>query len=269
MVVARLIERRERGSRVEVVWKLREFFEQVRFGLGRPVRPGQRFRHQEMEPGGRRVLILQRRLPEYRVPFFESLRARLGGMGIDLDVVHGTGSPEEVARGDEGHLEWAACIETGNASFGSLRLTRHSLPRALLKSADLIIVPVFEDSVELFHCLPSRRFDDPLAIVSTMPLIYVPELTQSQEILVQLQKRRVAASQLITCSSLELVKSLVVDEVGVGILPRRVAEHGVRKRLRSLSPPLPRYRDRIALVRRYDAPPTAAIRPGWCRSREW
>ena len=125
---------------------------------------------------------------------------------------------------------------------------------------DLIIVPVFEDSVELFHCLPSRRADDPLAIVASMPLIYVAELTQSQEILVQLQKRRVAAAQLITCSSLELVKSLVIDEVGVGVLPRRVAEHGVRKRLRSLSPPLPRYRDRIALVRRYDVPPTAAIR---------
>jgi DNA-binding transcriptional LysR family regulator len=97
-------------------------------------------------------------------------------------------------------------------------------------------------------------------MIASLPLIFVPELGQSQEILVQLQQRRIGARQLLPCSSLELVKSLVIDEVGVGILPRRVAEHGTRKRLRSLSPPMPVYRDHIALVRRYDAPRTAAIR---------
>ena len=122
---------------------------------------------------------------------------------------------------------------------------------------DLVIVPVFDDSVELFHCL--RGAGDATSLLSRVPLIYVPELTQSQDILGQLQKRR-AVSRLLACSSLELVKSLVIDEVGIGILPRRVAQHGTRKRLRSLSPPLPFYRDRVALVRRYDVPPTAAIR---------
>jgi len=65
---------------------------------------------------------------------------------------------------------------------------------------------------------------------------------------------------LLPCSSLELVKSLVLDEVGVGILPRRVAEHGIRRRLYSLSPPMPLYRDRVALVRRFDVTTTAALR---------
>jgi len=126
------------------------------------------------------------------------------------------------------------------------------------QQADLVIVPLFDDSVELFHCLGAKA--DPASLLASVPLIYVPELTQSQEILGQLQKRRFAASRLLACSSLELVKSLVLDEVGVGILPRRVARHQTRKRLRSLSPPLPLYKDRVALVRRYDAPPTAAIR---------
>ena len=76
----------------------------------------------------------------------------------------------------------------------------------------------------------------------------------------QLQRRRLIAPRLLSCSSLELVKSLVIDEVGVGILPRRVAQHATRKKLHSLSPPLPSYRDRVALVRRYDVAPTAAIR---------
>jgi len=64
----------------------------------------------------------------------------------------------------------------------------------------------------------------------------------------------------LPCSSLELVKSLVLDRVGIGILPRRVAEHRTARKLRTLSPPLPLFRDRIALVRRYDVPRTAAIR---------
>ena len=123
---------------------------------------------------------------------------------------------------------------------------------------DLIIVPVFDDSVELFHCM--RKTADPAATLATLPLIYVPELTQSQQILAQLHKRRIAAPRLLPCSSLELVQSLVLDEVGVGILPRRVAEHGTRKRLHTLSPPLPVHHDRVALVRRYDVSPTAAIR---------
>jgi hypothetical protein len=128
------------------------------------------------------------------------------------------------------------------------------------KHPDTVITPLFEDTVELFHCFPPDRIPDPAATLSSIPLIYVPELLQSQEILRQLAKRRIAPSRPLPCSSLELVKSLVLDRVGVGILPRRVAEHRTARKLRSLSPPLPLFRDRVALVRRYDVPRTAAIR---------
>lgn len=125
---------------------------------------------------------------------------------------------------------------------------------------DTVVTPLFEDSVELFHCFPPSAVTDPLAALASIPLIYVPELSQSQEILRQLSRRRAALPRLLPCSSLELVKSLVLDRVGVGILPRRVARHRTARRLRSLSPPLPLFRDRVALVRRYDVPRTAAIR---------
>lgn len=127
------------------------------------------------------------------------------------------------------------------------------------KHPDTVVAPLFEDSVELFHCFPRGRAADPLAALSAYPLIFVPELSQTQEILRQLEKRRILARPL-PCSSLELVKSLVLDRVGVGILPRRVAHHRTARRLRSLSPPMPLFRDQIALVRRYDVPRTAAIR---------
>ena len=125
---------------------------------------------------------------------------------------------------------------------------------------DTVVAPLFEDSVELFHCLAPDRVADPAGALASIPLIYVPELTQSQEILRQLSRRHITPARPLPCSSLELVKSLVLDRVGVGILPRRVAQHRTARKLRSLSPPLPRYRDHVALVRRYDVPRTAAIR---------
>jgi DNA-binding transcriptional LysR family regulator len=128
------------------------------------------------------------------------------------------------------------------------------------KHPDTVVTPLFEDTVELFHCFPPARVADPTAALSSIPLIYVPELLQSQDLLRQLARRRVTPARLLPCSSLELVKSLVLDRVGIGILPRRVAEHRTARKLRSVSPPLPHFRDRIALVRRYDVPRTAAIR---------
>jgi len=128
-------------------------------------------------------------------------------------------------------------------------------PRAV---PDLVITPLFDDSVELVHCLGPRK--DAAELLAERPLVYVPELAQSQAILADLSKRKLDPQRVLPCGSLELVKSLVLDEVGVGILPRRVAQHGTKKRLYSLAPALPAHRDRIALVRRYDVAQTAAVR---------
>lgn len=189
------------------------------------------------EPSGRVVLGVHESLAAYSLPTF---MARFLRDYPKVELTLWNGRSQEVERE----------LIAGRVDL-ALIVNPHQHP-------DLIIVPVFEDSVELFQCV--RRSADPVATLASLALIYVPELTQSQQILAQLQKRRIPVRRLLPCSSLELVKSLVLDEVGVGILPRRVAEHGTRKRLYTLSPPLPLYRDRVALVRRYDVPPTAAIR---------
>ncbi|HEY5925863.1 MAG TPA: LysR family transcriptional regulator [Kofleriaceae bacterium] len=189
------------------------------------------------EPSGRVVLGIHESLAAYSLPSF---MARFLRDYSKVELTLWNGRSQEVER---------------ELTAGRVDLALIVNPR---QHPDLIIVPVFEDSVELIHCV--RRVDDPASALAAMPLIYVPELTQSQQILAQLQKRRLAVPRLLPCSSLELVKSLVLDEVGIGILPRRVAEHGIRKKLYTLSPPLPVHRDRVALVRRYDISPTAAIR---------
>lgn len=188
------------------------------------------------EPSGRVVLGVHESLAAYSLPVF---MARFLRDYPKVELKLWNGRSQEVERElTEGRVDLALIVN----------------PR---KHPDRVIVPLFDDSVELFHCM---RQTDAAELLATLPLIFVPELLQSQEILEQLHKKRIAAPRLLPCSSLELVKSLVLDEVGVGILPRRVAEHNARRRLRSLSPPLPLFRDHIALVRRYDAPPTAAIR---------
>ena len=89
--------------------------------------------------GRRRVLVVQERLPHYRVPFFEQLRSRLAQDGIDLELAHGRGQGAMAARGDEAELSWAHVVD--NKTFG---IGGHSLVwqpvRRLAAQADLVIV---------------------------------------------------------------------------------------------------------------------------------
>lgn len=198
-----------------------------------------RIANEHAEPVGRVLLGCHESLAAYALPVFMAKLLRAYPR-VDLKLWNGR-SKEVQNELTQGRVDLALIVNP-------------------LRHPDLVIVPVFDDSVELFHCLPARRAADPAELLAMLPLIYVPELAQSHDILLQLEKRRITGTRHLPCSSLELVKSLVLDEVGVGILPRRVAEHGTHKRLRSLSPPLPLYRDRVALARRYDVPATAAIR---------
>lgn len=121
---------------------------------------------------------------------------------------------------------------------------------------ECVIVPLFDDHVELLVLseLLSSKVD-----LDALPLLYVPVLTQTQWILSRLPDAPLRRH--LTCSSMELVKSLVVDGAGVGILPRRVAEHGLLPQtLSPLSANAPRFEDKVALVRRADMHETRAAR---------
>jgi glycosyltransferase involved in cell wall biosynthesis len=55
---------------------------------------------------GRSVLIAYRGLPQYRVQFYESLRARLAEDEIDLRLIYGQGSPRDADRNDAAQIDW-------------------------------------------------------------------------------------------------------------------------------------------------------------------
>lgn len=60
----------------------------------------------------RQVLVVQRRLTHYRVPFFELLRADLQAAGIRLRLAHGDPTPAEASKQDGGSLDWAEHLPT-------------------------------------------------------------------------------------------------------------------------------------------------------------
>ncbi len=60
----------------------------------------------------RQVLVVQRRLTHYRVPFFEILRADLRAAGLHLRVACGEPMEAEASKGDGGELTWADRLPT-------------------------------------------------------------------------------------------------------------------------------------------------------------
>ena len=63
----------------------------------------------------KKVLILQKVLPEYRVPFFNKLRQNLVQHGVQLDLIYGSGSKEEQLKKDKVDIDWA--IKKENVIF--------------------------------------------------------------------------------------------------------------------------------------------------------
>jgi len=55
----------------------------------------------------KKVLILQKVLPEYRVSFFNKLRHKLTEYNIQLDLIYGSGSKEEQLKKDKVDIDWA------------------------------------------------------------------------------------------------------------------------------------------------------------------
>lgn len=59
-----------------------------------------------------RVLVVQRRMTHYRVPFFEALRRALDGAGCELVLAYGAPTAAEGTKRDEGQVAWAHRLPT-------------------------------------------------------------------------------------------------------------------------------------------------------------
>lgn len=85
----------------------------------------------------KKVVVVQRRMTEYRVPLFEGLRTVLAERGVVLEVLHGDSTDDEAKKGDGGVLPWARKLPTRYALEGQLCWQPFG---AQIRDADLVIV---------------------------------------------------------------------------------------------------------------------------------
>ena len=83
------------------------------------------------------VVIIQRRLTHYRVPFFEMLRKELALRNIRLEVLAGRGTAAEEQKNDNGVLNWAKLIP--NYYFAGGKVCWQPIHR-YLGNADLLVL---------------------------------------------------------------------------------------------------------------------------------
>ncbi len=123
---------------------------------------------------------------------------------------------------------------------------------------DLVIVDLFKDAVDVFVRAADdgtsgvRTLDEAHARLREGPLIFAGRVGQSHELIGRLSADSLRSTRMLSCGDLELVKSLAIEGIGVGILPRRVAAYGQPGKLVRLHPELPTIPDVISLLYRAD-----------------
>lgn len=125
---------------------------------------------------------------------------------------------------------------------------------------DLVIIDVFGDVIELVAVGPTAGGDleSARARVERGPLVWC-DRPVFRALVNRLTEMGAGPHRTLVCGDLELVKSLVLSGLGVGMLPRRVARYG-NTSLQTLHPDLPHTADRIHLVYRGDVHRTRAAR---------
>ncbi|MCC6621306.1 MAG: LysR family transcriptional regulator [Deltaproteobacteria bacterium] len=133
-----------------------------------------------------------------------------------------------------------------------------------LPHPDLVLVELFGDAVDLFaraepDAPPDRTslfddLDEAYAFMARQRLIYASTVDQSHTLVQMLQAHNLDCGQRLVCGDFELVRSLTMAGIGVGIMPRRVAMNGGRGAILRVHPLLPCFPDTICLVYRADMP---------------
>jgi glycosyltransferase involved in cell wall biosynthesis len=88
------------------------------------------------EGQGRTVLIVQRRLPHYRVPFFEALGKKLAEQDLHFKLAHGDATPEEMLKNDGGYMQSAIKLPTHYFMNGNICWQSFG---AVMEGADLTV----------------------------------------------------------------------------------------------------------------------------------
>lgn len=123
---------------------------------------------------------------------------------------------------------------------------------------DLVMVELFDDAVDVMAPAPAASRAEAAALIARSTMLLADRVPQSDTILHRMALEGIVPARVQRCGELELVKSLTLGGVGVGILPRRVARYGGHPGLYRLWPELPSVPDVIMLLYHVDLHRTRA-----------
>lgn len=107
-----------------------------------------------------KVVILQRALPHYRVPFFAGLRTYLADRGVELQLIHGLPAGAEAKKNDAGSLPWAEALPLPSL-LGERLIWHPVLGRLLREKPDLVIAEQANRNLINFALMALRPFGAP------------------------------------------------------------------------------------------------------------
>jgi glycosyltransferase involved in cell wall biosynthesis len=70
----------------------------------------------------KKVLIIQRALPQYRVDFYNGLRNKLASKGVELNLVYGKLKNKDSLKKDEVDIEWATYVDSKIFTISGIEL---------------------------------------------------------------------------------------------------------------------------------------------------
>ena len=108
----------------------------------------------------RRVVVLYRFLPQYRVAFYEGLRQRLRDEGVDLQLVYGDGDRDDRAKGDLVSIPWATPAKNRIVGIGTTKVYWQPVLRHV-RGADLVIVEQASRLLVNYLLLAGQRLGGP------------------------------------------------------------------------------------------------------------
>lgn len=92
-----------------------------------------------MTSPNKKVVIIQYRLLHYRVQLFQLMRTLCREHGIDLHIVHGQPTEQELKKKDTGHINWADSVSNKYITVGNRDIIWQPYPDHH-KDADLVIM---------------------------------------------------------------------------------------------------------------------------------
>ncbi len=116
---------------------------------------------------------------------------------------------------------------------------------------DLVIKEIFKDTVGFYQLKKIPKCNENI-------LISDPDLIQTQELMRNTKGKKNPFERTIFSSSLEVIKGLILNGAGVGVIPERVLGEDIKKVKRREEFPI--FKDRICMVYRHDFQKSQAAR---------